>query len=110
MARVTHDRLELSRQFNRQPENVMRTNFLPRLLSCLAVVVSMFGLSIQAQLVDVTQPGDPIVPTSNFSPGSEAVANAIDNVPTTKYLNFDRLNTGFTVTPRVGLSVVQCLT
>src|SRR5438093_769703 len=88
----------------------MRTNFLPRFLFCLAVVVSMFGLSVHAQLVDVTQPGDPIVPTSNNSPGSEAVANAIDNVPTTKYLNFDRLNTGFTVTPRVGLSVVQCLT
>src|SRR5206468_5708718 len=87
----------------------MRTNLLPRLLSCLAVVVSMFGLSVHAQLVDVTQPGDPIVPTSNNSPGSEGVANAIDNQPT-KYLNFDKLNTGFTVTPRVGLSVVQCLT
>src|SRR5204862_386886 len=51
---------------------------------------------------DFTLPGDPLVPSSNNSPGSEAVANAIDNVPTTKYLNFDRLNTGFTVTPRVG--------
>src|SRR2546425_13296946 len=87
----------------------MRTNLLPRLLSCLAVVVSMLSLSLHAQLVDVTQPGDPIVPTSNNSPGSEGVANAIDNQPT-KYLNFDRLNTGFTVTPRIGLSVVQCLT
>ena len=28
----------------------------------------------------------------------------------TKYLNFDQLNTGFTVTPAIGLSVVQCLT
>jgi len=37
------------------------------------------------------------------------VANAIDDQPT-KYLNFDILNTGFTVTPKVGLSVVQCLT
>jgi hypothetical protein len=110
MDRVPHVRLELSRQFNRQPENAMRTNLLPRLFSYLAVVVSMLSLAIHAQLVDVTQPGDPIVPTSNNSPGSEAVANAIDNVPTTKYLNFDRLNTGFTVTPRVGLSVVQCLT
>src|SRR2546425_5089718 len=87
----------------------MRTNLLPRLLSCLAVVVSMLSLSLHAQLVDVTQPGDPIVPTSNNSPGSEGVANAIDNQPT-KYLNFDKLNTGFTVTPRIGLSVVQCLT
>src|SRR5213593_1193680 len=87
----------------------MRTNILPRLLSCLAVVVSMLSLSVQAQLSDITQPGDPIVPTSNNSPGSEGVANAIDNQPT-KYLNFDKLNSGFTVTPRIGLSVVQCLT
>src|SRR5439155_16601595 len=58
---------------------------------------------------DVTQPGDPIVATSNNSPGSEGVANAIDNAPT-KYLNFDKVNTGFTVTPRSGLSIVSGLT
>src|SRR5438093_13403580 len=83
----------------------MRTNILPRLLSCLAVVVSMLGLSVSAQLLDVTQPGDPIIPTSNNSPGSEGVANAIDNAPT-KYLNFDKLNTGFTVNPRAGGTTV----
>src|SRR6058998_763367 len=83
----------------------MRTNILPRLLSCLAVVVSMLGLSVSAQLLDVTQPGDPIIPTANNSPGSEGVANAIDNAPT-KYLNFDKLNTGFTVTPRVGGTIL----
>jgi hypothetical protein len=37
---------------------------------------------------DVTQPGDLIIPSSANSPGSEVVANAIDNQPT-KYLNFD---------------------
>src|SRR5439155_24563425 len=58
---------------------------------------------------DVTLPGDPIVPTSNNSPGSEGVANAIDNQPT-KYLNFDKLNTGFTVTPGVGDTIVSGLT
>jgi len=58
---------------------------------------------------DVTRPGDPIVGTSNNSPGSEGVANAIDNQPT-KYLNFDRLNTGFTVTPQLGLTIVNGLT
>src|SRR5204862_7880152 len=58
---------------------------------------------------DVTQPGDPIVPTSNNSPGSEAVANAIDNAPT-KYLNFDKVNTGFTVTPSVGGTLVSGIT
>src|SRR3989475_8398144 len=87
----------------------MRTNLLPRLLSCLAVVVSMLSLSLHAQLVDVTQPGDPIVPTSNNSPGSEGVANAIDNQPT-KYLNFDKVNTGFTVTPSAGPTLVSGLT
>src|SRR5688572_18285968 len=79
------------------------------LCSLIALLAIAFSGSLQAQLADVTQPGDPIVGTSNNSPGSEGVANAIDNAPT-KYLNFDRLNTGFTVTPRVGLTVVQCLT
>src|SRR5205809_3286214 len=74
-----------------------------------AVLMTSFSVSVQAQLSDITQPGDPIVATSNNTPGSEGVANAIDNQPT-KYLNFDKLNTGFTVSPRVGLSVVQCLT
>src|SRR5436190_18428714 len=58
---------------------------------------------------DVTQPGDPIVGTSNNTPGSEGVANAIDNAPT-KYLNIDRHNTGFTVTPRSGLTIVSGVT
>src|SRR5881394_4622151 len=58
---------------------------------------------------DITQPGDPIVATSNNSPGSEGVANAIDNAPT-KYLNFDKVNTGFTVTPGVGDTIVMGLT
>jgi hypothetical protein len=78
-------------------------------LSCIiAAFALLFSGSVHAQLSDITQPGDPIVGTSNNTPGSEGVANAIDNAPT-KYLNFDRLNTGFTVTPRVGLSVVQCI-
>src|SRR5436309_11273308 len=63
---------------------------------------------------DVTQQGDPIVPSSNSSPGSEGVANAIDNVTGTKYLNFDAANnaqpTGFTVTPNVGDTIVSGLT
>ena len=57
---------------------------------------------------DVTQPGDPVVATSDNSPGSEGVTNAIDNAPT-KYLNFDISNTGFTVTPSVGMTVVNGL-
>ncbi|HXJ55702.1 MAG TPA: hypothetical protein VNU68_03465, partial [Verrucomicrobiae bacterium] len=72
-------------------------------------ITLLAGSSLKAQLADITQPGDPIVATSNNSPGSEGVANAIDNAPT-KYLNFDKVNTGFTVTPSIGLSVVQGLT
>ena len=55
---------------------------------------------------DVTTPGDFVDPTSNNSPGNETSENAIDNTSTTKYLNFDKLNAGFTVTPSVGDTVV----
>lgn len=58
---------------------------------------------------DVTQPTDFIVATSGNSPDNEGVENAIDNRPDTKYLNFDKLNAGFTVTPAAGLSVVTGL-
>ncbi len=68
---------------------------------------------------DVTQPGDPIFASSANSPGSEGVANAIDN-KTTKYLNFDsgrdgnQVGTfspsGFAVTPSIGRTVVSGLT
>src|SRR5262249_6085400 len=55
---------------------------------------------------DVTQPGDPIYASSSNSPGSEGVANAIDNTQA-KYLNFDTRNpdnppSGFAVSPSVG--------
>ncbi|MDA0749972.1 MAG: hypothetical protein O2964_04600, partial [Verrucomicrobia bacterium] len=73
---------------------------------CIALLLGAFGGIAQAQLSDVTQPGDTIVATSDNSPGSEGVTNAIDNADT-KYLNFDISNTGFTVTPSVGLTVVS---
>ena len=79
------------------------------LYSLAACLASAFSGNVQAQLQDITQPGDPIVASSNNHPGSEGVANAIDNQPT-KYLNFDKVNTGFTVTPAIGLSIVQGLT
>ncbi len=59
--------------------------------------------------VDVTQPSDFIVATSGNSPDNEGVENAIDDRPDTKYLNFDKLDAGFTVTPSVGDSVVTGL-
>lgn len=80
------------------------------LTSCLtAALIAAFAVRLHAQLVDVTQPGDLIIPSSNMSPESAGVGNAIDNQPT-KYLNFDKLNTGFTVTPHVGTTIVQGLT
>lgn len=60
-------------------------------------------------LSDVTQPSDLIVATSSNSPGNEGVVNAIDNNPATKYLNFDKLNEGLTVTPSAGLTAVTGL-
>ncbi len=64
---------------------------------------------------DVTQPGDPIIASSANSPGSEGVANIIDNKPT-KYLNFDTRTgdtykpSGFVVTPSVGDTTVIGMT
>ncbi|MBN2129861.1 MAG: CotH kinase family protein [Sedimentisphaerales bacterium] len=58
---------------------------------------------------DVTRPGDAIEPTSFNSPVNEEVDKAIDNNPQTKYLNFDKLNAGFTVTCSTGPSVVTGL-
>ena len=60
---------------------------------------------------DVTQPSDPIIASSTNSPGSEGVANAIDNQPT-KYLNFDTIGldgipSGFVVSPSVGATLVS---
>jgi hypothetical protein len=89
------------------------------LLCCIAAALALlFSGSVHAQLSDVTQPGDPIIPSSANSPGSEAVANAIDNQPT-KYLNFDSGRdgavggfspSGFVVSPSVGVTHVTGVT
>ena len=59
--------------------------------------------------VNVLQPSDVILASSANSPGSEGVANAIDNQPT-KYLNFDTridgVPSGFVVTPQLGGTVI----
>ncbi|HXJ59794.1 MAG TPA: discoidin domain-containing protein, partial [Verrucomicrobiae bacterium] len=81
------------------------------LLGCAAAVFgSWISGAVATQLVDVTFPGDPIISTSSNSPGSEGVANAIDDDLSHTYVNFDRLNTGLTVYPRLGLTLVRGLT
>jgi len=59
--------------------------------------------------IDITSPIDPIFGSSENYPGGESVFNVIDNTAQTKYLNFDELNTGFTVTPS-GFGTVTHLT
>ena len=63
----------------------------------------------EVTLEDVTQPGDIIEPTSFNSPANEEFDKVIDNDPGTKYLNFDKLNAGFTVTPSAGPSIIKGL-
>jgi hypothetical protein len=92
----------------------MKTN-----LSAWSYALALCGLLLALPISttyaqsDVTQPGDPLIASSDNSPGSEGVANAIDGQPT-KYLNFDTANnttpSGFVVTPSVGATLVTGLT
>ena len=66
---------------------------------------------------DITAPSDPIIiwPAGSTTPGSEGVANAIDNNTNTKYLNWGSgsaapPNSGFVVTPASGATIVTKLT
>lgn len=76
--------------------------------------LAIAGFYAQAQQ-NVLQPSDPIIASSNNSPGSEGVANAIDLKPT-KYLNFDSRTpepikpSGFVVSPAVGGTRVTGMT
>ncbi|MSU84760.1 MAG: hypothetical protein EXS21_06540 [Pedosphaera sp.] len=59
---------------------------------------------------NVLSKDDTIVPSSSNHPGGEAAPKVIDGLSTTKYLNFDKVNTGFTVTPKAGASVISAMT
>ena len=97
----------------------MKTDRTQRFLKCcVAASVSSFLMLAGPQTAyaqsDVTQPGDPVIASSSNSPGSEGVANAIDNTQA-KYLNFDTRNpnnppSGFVVTPSVGVTRVIGMT
>src|SRR6185436_18143497 len=67
-------------------------------LMCPLALVGQTTLGAQA-IIDGSVPGDAIVATSANSPAGYSATNAIDNNVTTKYLNFDKLNTGMTITP-----------
>jgi hypothetical protein len=73
-----------------------------------AIVGFCSAATLLAQ-IDITQPDDPIVGSSANTPISGVVAHAIDNQPTV-YLNLDKINTGFTVTPLVGSTLVTGIT
>lgn len=49
---------------------------------------------------------DVIVPSSANSPPREQAVNVLDQNSATKYLNFDKLDTGFTVTPAMGATII----
>ena len=59
---------------------------------------------------DITLPGDEVVATSDNSPGGEQASNAIDDNPFTKYLNFDKVNTGLTIATGDGVVTGLALT
>ena len=59
---------------------------------------------------NVLSKDDTIVPSSSNHPGGEAAPKVIDGLSSTKYLNFDKVNTGFTVTPKAGASVISAMT
>ncbi len=55
---------------------------------------------------DITTPNDAIMGSSDNFPFSENPSKAIDNNKSTKYLNFDKDNSGFTVTPSIGQTII----
>jgi PA14 domain len=65
-----------------------------------------------APATNVLAVGDIIGASSGNTPtsGNENAKGVLDGVSTTKYLNFDKLNTGFTVKPQSGATVVTGIT
>lgn len=81
-----------------------------RVRSAMLLALAIGSGQALAVPFDVTNPGDPIVPSSANHPAGEAAPLAIDNRYNTKYLNFDEIGTGFTVTPSAGPSVIRGIT
>ena len=66
-----------------------------------------FGALAPALPSDVLSATDAITPSSTNTPGAEKWPNVLDRNKNTKYLNFDKLNTGFTVTPAAGATIIS---
>ena len=81
--------------------HVMASNRLGRFTGSTVNVATLADLSI----VDATVAGNTTAATSTNSPQGQTAPRAIDNDVTTKYLNFDKLNTGMTITPSGNLPV-----
>jgi hypothetical protein len=92
------------------------------LLAGLVVGTLVCCGAVQAALIDVTAPTDPMVRVDGQDDGDGIVADGSGNNPppgetvdhalddnTDKYLNFLDLNSGFIVTPAAGLSVVEAV-
>ena len=75
-----------------------------------SVVSDLGGTTKLYEPEDITLPGDEVVATSDNSPGGERAPNAIDDNPFTKYLNFDKVDTGLTITTGGGVVTGLALT
>ena len=75
-----------------------------------SVVSDLGGTTKLYEPEDITLPGDEVVATSDNSPGGERASNAIDDNPFTKYLNFDKVDTGLTITTGGGVVTGLALT
>ena len=75
-----------------------------------SVVSDLGGTTKLYEPEDIILPGDEVVATSDNSPGGEAAPNAIDDNPFTKYLNFDKVDTGLTITTSGGVVTGLALT
>ena len=75
-----------------------------------SVVSDLGGTTKLYEPEDIILPGDEVVATSDNSPGGEAAPNAIDDNPFTKYLNFDKVDTGLTITTGGGVVTGLALT
>jgi hypothetical protein len=92
--------------YNLQPS----TNYQFQLVASnrLGIFVSgalSFGTPSDLSAVEAAVSGNFVAASSANSPASQTATNAIDNNVTTKYLNFDKTNTGLSITPAGNLPV-----